>query len=47
MLMDSSKCGKSLPYTFGALRDINVLVSDDDLPADLKAAAIENGVTVI
>ena len=47
MLMDSSKCGKSLPYTFGTLKDIDVLVSDDNLPEEIKAAAAENGVTVI
>ena len=47
MLMDSSKIGKSLPYTFGSLSDIDVLVADDDLPEELKAAAAENGVTVI
>ena len=47
MLMDSSKCGKSLPYTFGTLKDIGVLVSDDNLPDEIKAAAAENGVTVI
>ena len=47
MLMDSSKCGKSLPYTFGTLKDIDVLVSDDNLPDEIMAAAAENGVTVI
>ena len=47
MLMDSSKCGKSLPYTFGMLKDVNMLVTDDMLPEDLKAAALENGVKVI
>ena len=47
MLMDSSKVGKSLPYTFGSLSDINVLVSDDNLPDDLKVAAMEKGVLVI
>ena len=47
MLMDSSKIGKSLPYTFGSLSDIDVLVADDDLPEELKAAAAESGVTVI
>lgn len=47
MLMDSTKIGKSLPYTFGSLRDIDVLVADDNMPEDLKTAAAENGVTVI
>lgn len=47
MLMDSTKIGKSLPYTFGSLRDIDVLVADDNMPEDLKTAAAENGVTII
>ncbi len=47
MLMDSTKIGKSLPYTFGSLKDIDVLVADDNMPEDLKTAAAENGVTII
>jgi DeoR/GlpR family transcriptional regulator of sugar metabolism len=47
MLMDSSKVGKNLPYTFGALSDIDVLVSDDRLPAEIVSAAKQGGVTVI
>lgn len=47
MLMDSSKFGKSLPYTFGTLKDIDVLVADDNLPEELRNAAVESGVTVI
>ncbi len=47
MLMDSSKVGKNLPYTFGTLEGINVLVSDDDLPAEIVRAAQAAGVTVM
>jgi len=47
LLMDSSKVGKNLPYTFGTLADIDVLVSDDQLPAEIVTAAKEQGVTVI
>ncbi len=47
MLMDSSKVGKNLPYTFGFLSDIDVLISDDNLPEDIVAAGREQGVTVV
>lgn len=47
MLMDSSKFGKSLPYTFGHLKDIDVLVADEQLPDELRAEAKRCGVTVI
>ncbi len=47
LLMDSSKVGKNLPYTFGTLADIDVLVSDEKLPAEIIAAAKEQGVAVI
>lgn len=32
LLMDSSKINHTMPYTFAAPEDIDVLVSDDDLP---------------
>ena len=47
MLMDSSKVGKNLPYTFSVLSDIDVLVSDDQLPEEIVQTAREQGVTVI
>ncbi len=47
MLMDSTKIGKSLPYTFGSLTDIDVLVADDSVPDELKTAAAQSGVMVI
>ncbi len=47
MLMDSSKVGKNLPYTFGMLSDIDVLVSDEQLPEEIVQAARAQGVTVI
>ncbi len=47
MLMDSTKVGKSLPYTFGTLNDIDVLVSDENLPMDIRLAAQKAGVKVI
>lgn len=47
MLMDSAKIGKNLPYTFGSLADIDVLVSDGNLPGELVAAARGQGVTIV
>lgn len=47
MLMDSTKVGKSLPYTFGTLDDIDVLISDESLPQDIRLAAQRAGVEVI
>ena len=47
VLMDSSKVGKSLPYTFCTLDDIDILISDNDLHDDIIHAADEKGVTVI
>ena len=36
MMIDSSKIGKIKPYTFARPSDINVLITDDDFPEDLK-----------
>lgn len=47
LLMDTSKAEKSLPYTFAALSDVDVLISEAPLPADLQAAAVAAGVELI
>jgi len=47
MLMDSTKIDKSLPYTFSTLEEIDVLVSDDNIPQDIRIAAQKAGVEVI
>jgi DeoR/GlpR family transcriptional regulator of sugar metabolism len=47
MLMDSTKVGKSLPYTFGTLSDIDVLISDGGLTQDILIAAKQAGVEVV
>lgn len=47
MLMDSSKVGKNMPYTFARPEDIDVLISDDRLPEDVAKYLTENGVKVI
>ena len=36
MMLDSSKIGKIKPYTFAHPEDINVLITDNDFPTDLK-----------
>lgn len=47
MLMDSTKVDKSLPYTFGSLDDIDVLVSDGGLPPEIVKAAAQAGAEVV
>ncbi len=39
MLMDHSKLGRSLPFTFASLDDIDVLICDARLPKELLARA--------
>ena len=46
MLMDSSKIGRSLPYTFCGLDRISVLVCDKPLPEALADEAARCGVMV-
>lgn len=36
MMLDSSKIGKIMPYTFAHAEDINVLITDDTFPEALK-----------
>ena len=47
ILMDSSKVGKSLPYTFCILDDVDILISDNDLQYDIIRAAAEKSVTIV
>lgn len=47
MLMDSSKVDKSLPYTFCALSDVDVLICDEPLPNPLTKEADSEGVKII
>lgn len=46
MLMDSSKVGKSLPYTFGTLEDIDVLITDGMLDEDITSAASKSNTII-
>ena len=36
MMLDSSKIGKIMPYTFARPEDINVLITDEAFPQSLK-----------
>ncbi len=47
MMMDSSKIGKIKPYTFARLEDINVLITDDNFPEELKTFFKEKDIVVI
>lgn len=46
MLMDSSKIGRSLPYTFCSLEQVSVLICDAPLPESLAQSAEKHGVAV-
>ena len=47
ILMDSSKYGKILPYTFGDVGDADFIVSDNELPEEFVRKAQEADVTVL
>lgn len=47
MMLDSSKIGKTMPYTFARLEDINVLITDDNFPADLKKLFAQKNIVVM
>lgn len=47
MLLDSSKIGKVMPYTFARLKDINVLVTDDEFPISMKEKFKEQNIVVM
>lgn len=42
ILIDSSKIGKSLPYTFARLEDVDVFITEDDVTDEVKAVIEEN-----
>ncbi|NLP48042.1 MAG: DeoR/GlpR transcriptional regulator [Clostridiales bacterium] len=46
-LMDSSKIGKVLPFTFAQLEDFDYIINDGRLPEDFLALAKENHVKII
>ena len=47
MMLDSSKIGKIMPYTFAHLEDIDVLITDDSFPAELKETFAQKNIVVM
>lgn len=47
ILMDTSKLNKILPYTFCDIKDVDIIVSDKQLPPDIEREAAENDVEII
>ncbi len=47
MMLDSSKIGKIMPYTFAHLEDINVLITDENFPAELKQTFADHNIVVM
>lgn len=47
MLMDSSKAGNMMPYTFAHPCDIDILITDDGISNELRSFFIENGTKVL
>ena len=47
MMLDSSKIAKIMPYTFARMEDIDVLITDDDFPADLKEEFLKRDIVVM
>ena len=47
LLLDSSKLGKSMPYRFAELKDIDYIVADKGFPKDIKEELEKQGITVL
>lgn len=47
LLMDSSKLGKLLPFTFATMSDIDYLICETDLPENVKAEAEKYNVKLL
>ena len=47
MMLDSSKIGRVKPYTFAQIEDLDVLIADDDFPAEIKAAFKQKNIVVM
>ncbi len=47
MMLDSSKIGKIMPHTFARLEDIDVLITDDEFPAELKEEFLKRDIVVM
>lgn len=46
-MLDSSKIGKIMPYTFAHIEDIDVLITDENFPSDLKELFAEKNIVVM
>ena len=47
VLMDSSKVGRQMPYTFATAEQVNILVSDSAFPSDVAEKLRASGLEVI
>ena len=47
MMLDTSKIGKIMPYTFATPEDIDVLITDDNFPQSVKEKFEERNIVVI
>lgn len=47
LLMDNSKIDKNMPFTFAALKDIDILITESRLPDTVVDAAEKSGVSII
>ena len=47
MLMDSTKLGTAMPHTFAYANEIDTIVTDGELPEDMREYLEEQGVTVL
>lgn len=47
VLMDSTKVGKALPYTFAWPEDIDLVITDSNLPDDIRKFLQDKGVEVV
>lgn len=47
MMLDSSKIGKIMPYTFAHIEDIDVLITDDNFPPEYKELFAQQNIVVM
>ena len=47
MMLDSSKIGKVQPYTFTRMEEIDVLITDGNLPSDMKQLFEQKNIVVM
>lgn len=47
MMLDSSKIGKIMPYTFAHLEDVSVLITDENFPESMKEKFKEKNIVVM